>query len=283
VVVGPSGDPVVALDPRAARLAKLRQELADLLTRFTERYPDVQYAKAQIAALEREIAAAPALPPDQPADRPGAGAAPAGANPLEVRIRQAMSETDADLKVMKGEEGRLRAAIANYEQRVGNAPRRDQELQELSRDYLTTKDLHASLTRRYEEASLGESMEQRQKGEQFRVLDPAIPAASPAAPDRPMLLLMGLALSAGLAAGVVFLAEAVDTSFPSVDALRAFTTAPILVSIPKIVGRSDIRRRRRRFQLGIASAVVGILIVVAASYLIAHDNQQLVSLLLRRS
>jgi hypothetical protein len=115
------------------------------------------------------------------------------------------------------------------------------------------------------------------------VLDSAIPASKPAAPDRQTLLLLGLALSAGLAAGVVFLAEALDTSFPSVDDLRAFTTVPILVSIPKIVGHSDIRRRRRRFQLGIASAVVGILIVVAASYLIAHDNQQLVALLQRRS
>ena len=46
---------------------------------------------------------------------------------------------------------------------------------------------------------------------------------------------MSFALAAGLAAGAVFLAEALDTSFQSVDDLRAFTTAPILVSIPKIM------------------------------------------------
>jgi succinoglycan biosynthesis transport protein ExoP len=281
VVVGPSGDPVVALDPRAARLAKLRQELADLLTRFTERYPDVQYAKAQIAALEREIAAAPALPPDPPPDRPGAGAAPAGANPLEVRIRQAISEADADLRVMKGEEGRLRAAIANYEQRVANAPRREQEFQELSRDYLTTKELHATLTRRYEEAQLAESMEQRQKGEQFRILDPAVPSPEPAAPQRLKLLATALALSLGLAVGVVLLAEQLDTSFHNLDELRAFTPAPVLVSIPRLVTDGDRRRRRRWFRVATAGAILGALILAAAAHLIARDNDQLVWLVSR--
>src|SRR5262249_48603422 len=53
VVVGSSDD------PRVIRLFRLRQELADLLTRFTERYPDVQYVKAQIAAVEREITEKP--------------------------------------------------------------------------------------------------------------------------------------------------------------------------------------------------------------------------------
>ena len=266
-----------APEPAEQRLARLRLELAELTTRFSDKYPDVIRAKAEIADLERQLAEPrpKAAKPDVPAV--------ATVDPATRRVRQILASVDAEIKVLQGEEARLRAAIATYQRRVQDTPRREQEFKDLARDYDSTRELYASLLKRHAEAQLAESMEQRQKGEQFRVLDAAIPAATPAAPDRPMLLLMGLALSAGLAAGVVFLAEALDTSFPSVDDLRAFTTAPILVSIPKIVGHSDIRRRRRRFQLGIASAVVGILIVVAASYLIAHDNQQLVALLLRRS
>ena len=266
-----------APEPAEQRLARLRLELAELTTRFSDKYPDVIRAKAEIADLERQLAE-----PRPKAAKPDVPAAPT-VDPATRRVRQILASIDAEIKVLQGEEARLRATIATYQRRVQDTPRREQEFKDLARDYDSTKELYASLLKRHAEAQLAESMEQRQKGEQFRVLDGAIPASKPAAPDRPMLLLLGLALSAGLAAGVVFLAETLDTSFPSVDDLRAFTTVPILVSIPKIVGHSDIRRRRRRFQLGIASAVVGILIVVAASYLIAHDNQQLVALLQRRS
>ncbi len=283
-VLGSSGDSVIVVDPRQVRLAKLRQELADLLTRFTERYPDVQHAKAQIAALEREIAAAPALAPDRPPNRPGMGpgpAGPAGTNPFVTKIQQALRETDAEVKVLKDDERRLRAAITTHEQRVANAPRREQELQELSRDYVTTKELHKTLTSRYEEAQLAENMEQRQKGEQFRVLDPAVASPKPAAPQRLRLLGTALALSLGLALGLVFLAEQLDTSFHAIDELRAFTPAPVLASIPRLVSEGDRRRRRRRIQVAAVGVVLGAIVLAATAHLVARDNDQLVWLVTR--
>src|SRR5206468_12330169 len=174
---------------------------------------------------------------------------------------------------------RLRGAIAAYQVRVENAPRREQEFQDISRDYESTKELHRSLVKRYEEAQLAESMEQRQKGEQFRVLDPAVPSAVTAAPNRQRLLVMVLVLSLGLAAGAVMLAEMVDTSFHAADELRAFTTAPVLVSIPWISTEADLRRRRLRFRLATAGAMLGLALVAGTSYAIGHGNEQLVRML----
>src|SRR5207344_1410378 len=113
----------------------------------------------------------------------------------------------SEVKILKAEEQRLRAAIATYQSRVENTPRREQEFQDLSRDYETTKERHQSLTKRYEDAQLAENMEQRQKGEQFRILDPAIPSGIPSAPNRPRLLMMLLLFSLGAAAGVALLVE----------------------------------------------------------------------------
>src|SRR5262249_53202004 len=206
-------------------------------------YPDVQNLRLQITALEREIAAAPAPAPGGSPDPQRAPLGPAEMNLVVARIQQTLAETVAELKTLKEEERRLRAAIAANEQRVANAPRREQELQELSRDYLTTQQLHKSLTSRYEEAQLAEDMEQRQKGEQSRVLDPAVPPPEPAAPQRLRLLAMALALSVGLALGLVLVAEQIDTSFYTLDELRAFTPAPVLVSIPRLVTETDRRRR----------------------------------------
>jgi polysaccharide chain length determinant protein (PEP-CTERM system associated) len=266
-----------APEPAEQRLVRLRLELAELRTRFSEKYPDVIRAKAEIADLERQLAEPKpksATPDPTPVTI---------VDPVTRRVRQMLGSVEAEIKVLQAEEARLRGTIATYQRRVQDTPRREQEFKDLARDYDATRELYASLLKRHAEAQLAESMEHRQKGEQFRILDPAIPATTPAAPNRPMLLLLGLALGAGLAAGAVFLAESLDTSFSSVDDLRAFTTAPILVSIPRIVGGSDVSRERRRFRIAIASAVVGIVVVIVASYLIAHDNERLVLLLLRKS
>src|SRR5438874_2286141 len=46
-------------DRAAARLALLRQELTELSTRYTDKYPDVVAKKSEIADLEQQVANAP--------------------------------------------------------------------------------------------------------------------------------------------------------------------------------------------------------------------------------
>jgi len=118
-------------------------------------------------------------------------------------------------------------------------------------------------------------MEQGQKGDQFRILDPAIPATSPSAPNRFRLLLIGLMLSGMLAAGVVKLAEHRDTSFHTVNELRTFAKVPVLVRIPRIVTKADIARRRWQFCL----ALLVLAILVVTTYHVAQGNEQLVWML----
>jgi polysaccharide chain length determinant protein (PEP-CTERM system associated) len=256
----------------AERLAKLKQELTELKTRFSEKYPDVIRVKAEIAALERQLARA--KPEGSLEAEP---TAPVG--PYVLRLREALGEVETEIKTIRAEEKSLRQAIATFQRRVENTPRREQEFQELSRDYAATKELYSSLLKRYEDAQLAESMEQHQKGEQFRILDPAVASQKPAAPNRVRLLVMGLLLSLGMAVGAVVLAEQLDTSFYSVDDLRAFTTVPVLVSIPRIVTAVDTRLRQRRFLLGALSALLGLALVVGAVFLLARGSEQLVWML----
>jgi protein tyrosine kinase modulator len=267
-------------DPTAARLFRLRQELTELRTRFTDKYPDVVRVKSEIVQLEQELAARP-----QPEPKPGEPARePQPLVPPGVaRLKQSLDEAEAEIKLLKAEEQRLRSSIATYQARVENAPAREQELVELSRDYDTTKQLYATLMQRYDEAQLAESMEQRQKGEQFRIIEGAVPSAVPAAPNRGRLTAMALVLSLGLAVGAILLAEQLDTSFHSVDDLRAVTTVPVLASIPRIMTDADRATRRRRFQLAAASAVLGLSGIVTAAYVVAHGNEWLVGLLLTGS
>ncbi|MGH7348008.1 MAG: GNVR domain-containing protein, partial [Candidatus Rokuibacteriota bacterium] len=184
-----------------------------------------------------------------------------------------------ELKALKEEENELRAAMATYQARVDNTPRRDFEFQELSRDYESTRDLYRTLLKRYEEAQLSENLEQRQKGEQFRILEAAVPGTAPAAPNRNRLILMSLALAIGVAAGLVILAEQLDNSFHTMDDLRAASNVPILVSIPRIVTHADTRRRLWRMRLATAASVCGLVLIVGASYFLALGNEQLLRII----
>src|SRR5262245_15803168 len=270
----------------AVRLAQKKEDLARLRTQFSDRYPDVAQLAAEVASLERELAAAKARAPKSDTN-PATGATgatsspPAPTSPYALRLKEALSEVQTELKILKTEEGRLREGIAAYQARVENVPRREQEFTELSRDYESTRELYRSLLRRYEEAQLAESMEQRQKGEQFRILDRAFPNSQPAAPNRARLLLMILASAIGLAVAAAMLAEHLDTSFHDVDQLRAFSNVPVLVSIPRIVTPADLRRGWWRMRLAATAALVGLLMIVSLAYVAAKGNEGLVLFLAR--
>jgi succinoglycan biosynthesis transport protein ExoP len=259
-----------AAEPRTVRLNRLRQELASARARYMEEHPTVARLKAELAATEREAAEPSAS---------GPGATAGLSNPYVMRLRETLSATETEAKVLKAEEQRLRAAIAAYQTRLENTPKREQEFQEVSRDYESTKQHYESLTKRYEAAQLAESMEQRQKGEQFRVLDPAVPSLIPAAPNRLKLLVVSLVLSLGLAGGALMLAEMLDTSFHSTDELRHFTNVPVLVSVPRIVTEADRKRRQQRFRLAAAGVMLGLIVIAAGSIFIGHGNEQLVQIL----
>ncbi len=269
-----------------ARLAQKREELGRLRTQFSDKYPDVKDLAAEVAALERAIErnqtrSKSKSEPNTNASAASTSSQPTPATPYVLRLKEALAEAQTDLKVLKGEEGRLRAEIASYQARVENVPRREQEFKELSRDYDSTRDLYNTLLKRYEEAQLAESMEQRQKGEQFRLLDAAVPNTRPAAPSRVKLLLMTLVAASGLAVGAVLLAEHLDTSFHDVDELRAFTDVPVLVSIPKVVTPTDLGRTWWRVRLGALVLVVGLVVIVGITYMAFKGNERLVSLLTR--
>ena len=251
-----------AFDTAPAKLARLKRELLDLRTRFSDKYPDVIRVKAEIAALERELAGT--NPDEDPA------AAEAG-----------LSEPEAELKALKAEEQRLRRDISTYQRRVENSPQREQEFQELSRGFETAKESYASLVKRYEDAQMAESMEQSRQGEQFRILDSAIPAKQPLAPNRIRLLLVGVLLSLGSAAAAAVLAERLDTSFHTFDDLRSFTKVPVLARIPHVATAAETARLARRRWLATASITLGLALVVLASYHVAHGNEQLVRMLSR--
>jgi polysaccharide chain length determinant protein (PEP-CTERM system associated) len=256
-----------------AQLERLRTQLVDLRRKYSDRYPDVVRVKGEIAALERDV------PAEKPVSKETA-AAPAEDSDRLVAAR-ALSDIDKELEGLRQEEKLLRQVIETYEARVENAPKRSDELEQLSRDYATSKDRYDTLLKRYEEAQLAENLEYGKNIEQFRVLDPALPAAQPSAPNRLWLLMMGCVGSLGLAFAAMIVAERLDTTFHTADDLRHFANVPTIASVRRIPTRMYSRGRRLRGALIAASAVVAILLIAAGSYYFAAGNESLVRMTAR--
>jgi protein tyrosine kinase modulator len=261
--------------PAASKLARKKDELADLSRHYSEKYPEVIRLKEEVAALERE--AVPAEP--VPAATSGAGAATA-ASRLE-RLHQSRHDVDDEISGLRSDEGRLRAELAERIRRLETAPRRQRGYLSITRDYQTTRDLYDSLRKRYEEAQLEEDKGGGTAFSPFRILDPAIVPTAPAAPNRMLLLFASLVGALVLAAAVAWIADHIDSSLHSADDVRSFTRVPVLVSIPLIVTPSDRRAHHRRLWLAAASVLLALGAIAHSVHRVARANEGIVLMMAR--
>ena len=259
-------DPV--MDPVASTLAAKRKDLTSLLASgATDLHPDVRILRTEIAQLEKQQSTAP--------PRPVTGVSPRAA------LEQALKETNARLGELERERQVILGNINRHEGRVASSAVREPDLMQLNREYAATRDSLDSLQRQYDQARLTERASTGDRAEAFRVIDPAVPPGGSVGPNRNRLLfaLLSLALLAGI--GAALLADRLDTSFGSVDELRAFTRVPVLASIPQIATWRDTRARWTKLLLGATAAAVVLTAVAAAAVNFARGNELLARLLLR--
>jgi len=260
-------DMPVAASPEEAlqmRLNQLNFDLTRLQRTYSDKYPDVILTKQEIENTKKQLA-----------DLGGSGKPAAKPTPAPTP-----RATDSDLAALKAEDQRLRQMIAAYQSRVEMAPEREQQLQELSRDYRASREIYDAALKRYHDAQAAVDVEKRRAREEFQILETAFPAREPAAPNRPKLVLLGVLLACAATGAVVMLAEQLDTSFHGVDDLRSFSKLPVLVTIPEITTRADRTRRRWRLRLAAGAGVIGLLLIVGIAYFGAHHDV-LITLLTR--
>ncbi|MHC4422950.1 MAG: hypothetical protein ACYS1E_20510, partial [Planctomycetota bacterium] len=113
------------------------------------------------------------------------------------------------------------------------------------------------------------NLERRQLGEQFRVLEAAFLAPEPAAPNRIMIIVIGVVFGLAMGGGLGVVLEAADVSIHEARQLQASLNIPVLASIPQIWFESDrLKQRRGRLRTAAATAVLVMFALVggAANY-----------------
>lgn len=268
------------------RLATARKNLIELERRgFKADHPDMATAQGQLASAEEDVRAqrerdVAAFRAQQKADtqRQAVAGAPTDLAALP-RSRRSIKDLDDELARLRADETLIRERMASMQQRFDATPGVQQDYQQLQREYASAKETYDQLLRKVQDARLAESIESEHQGENFRILDAAVPPAGPSGPNRLRLLLMGLLLACAAMATAVVAAEQFDTSFHTVDDLREFTAVPVLATIPQI-GKSP-RHGWARAVLSTASAVAVVAAMATLSAYVAQGNDTLVRLLQR--
>jgi len=262
--------PVVDLDPPGGpagppqpAVSSTRAQLAELLSRYGERHPDVVLLKKQLEEEEEQKRAQTAATP-APVNTPRAPRPVAGGNPV---LQSQLRSLEEEIAKHKQERERLKKIASLYEQRLEAIPVREQAVAELVRDYEITKAHYQSLLDKMLSAETATQLEMRQKGEKFTILDPAQVAEKPSSPNR-LLLNAGGSLG-GLALGLLLalLPEIFGLSISSAEQIAA-TGVAVLGVIPVIRTGADRRRRKRWILAGATSGVLSML--AAGAFLVYH-------------
>lgn len=231
-------------DPAVIQLRTYQATLADLSTRYKEDYPDIVQLKKKIANLERRITSTP-----EPTTVSGSHVTEATRmpdirpiSPLARETKRRASELrgeieslDNQLRQRAREQADLRSQLAYYQGKVDLAPKLEQELTGLLRDYDITKGNYKSLLEKKLSSETAENLEHKQKGEQFRIIDPAMVPEHPIRPNRWMIFLSGLLLGPVFGAALAWGRDLLDQSVHTEADAERRLGAPVLATVPEIV------------------------------------------------
>src|SRR3954464_8396975 len=269
----------VGLPALDEELEKLKSQLADLSSRYTERHPDVRKLKEQVAKTEKmrqQILTdlkARSVTAQNDNNSPSSAPETMNANGTPSPMAQIQSQLQANEFEISNREHTvtdLKNKIADYQMRLNQEPMREQQLTDLTRGYDQSKANYDDLLKKKNESAMATSMELLQQGERFRVIDPPSLPAKPDFPNR--LKFCGIGLGFGLALGLAVAAafEMTDDKIYEEKELKKLLPVAVLVEIPSVGAAADVKAERRRLWRGWATAAfvsVTILIGSAFSYL----------------
>ena len=205
-----------------------RRQYLEKRSYMTEAHPDMIALKKKISTLEQKLqtgAAAESAEPEKKA------ASSPGRNFLSADIEVQLSFINRKIEELKEELKKNDSQIALYQERIDKAPRVEQGLAIIMHDYENAKDMTNTLRKKQLDASQISMLETQNHLDYFRVLEPATAPEKPEFPQKRKVLLIGLAISLGLALGLVIVREFLDNSFHTVKHVEHYLGVPVLATI----------------------------------------------------
>ncbi len=218
------------------RLTAMENQLATLLLRYTDNYPEVIRLKAEIDSLKQRM--------NEPegAKEKTERTRLTSMNPLYQELQGQIFEIDAELSSLAARKLNLQKNIAKREAELRDVPAARKELGILVQERDSVKNIYEDLLGRMSQSEVSKQMEIGNKAATFRIVDPAVLPKVPVSPNMLKMFLLALAGGLGCGLGLVFLLENMDTRVRNVETLED-AGYDVLAIVPNIVEASVIRKR----------------------------------------
>ena len=210
-----------------AELERRKADLANLLSIYTENYPDVITTKNRIKEIEAQL-----ISKSETGNRKKEGLSEQKPDTETLGNTANLTATTYQTPTPRQREAELIKKIKEYEKRIEGSPANEQKWLDLRRDYDMSLKNYQTLLEKKLNASLAENLVKRQKGEKFKIIDLANLPEEPYKPDRLRIALMGVAIGAGIGAGFVLLLEFMNPAFIKPEDFAGILTQPVLATIP---------------------------------------------------
>ena len=222
---------------------------------YTPEHPDVKSLKRQIASMESELRDPQSTAKQEPP--------PSGAdNPAYVNLQTQLAAADSELRSLMTRRARAQDKIAEYEERLLQTPKIEQEYRMIARDLEQTSNLYRATKAKQMTAEVGQEMEKERKGEKFTLIDPAVLPEEPISPNRPAIIFLSLVLALGAGVGSAAVAESMSGAVRGAKGVAALLhTAPLAV-IPYLENTADTRSKSRKKMMVLITTIAGIVILL---------------------
>lgn len=252
-----------------AEIEALEEEMATLLSRYTEKHPRVVELSNRIQQLQRQRDQFAGLAAQQPAftlDTDLVNMNSLDLNPVYQNLKIAIGEANAELSGVESQITDAKARVEYLREMVDTIPEVEAELSRLNRDYEVNRTQHTALLRRLESARLSEDAEFRNDEVKFRVIEPPYVPLKPIGPNRYLFATVVLIAGMGIGLSFSYLLSLINPVYTSIDGIREDLHLPVLGALSvfeSVDERQQSRRGNRRFVMGAGGLIAMYFVVLA--------------------
>jgi succinoglycan biosynthesis transport protein ExoP len=263
-----TGDRVRQLDEAKAALARAREK-------YSDDHPDVVRLQRSVDGLEKEVTAAGAVGKKREATTHAD-------NPVYIQVKGQLDALIVDSARAAKRSDELRAKLDHYERRMAQSPEVERQFHAKSRELETAQLEYKQILAKQTEAQVSQNLESERKGERFTMIEPPQMPEKPISPNRKLIVILGLLLSAGLGVGAAAAHESFDASVRGPNDIRLLLQVPALASIPVIVTSQDRLRRKKIIRYSWGGGLCAMMLVMMSIHLFVRPLDVVWLSLLRR-
>jgi succinoglycan biosynthesis transport protein ExoP len=252
--------------PEEKSLDDVRQALAGQLAVFNENSPAIKALRARIAALETQISTRRTTPSTDA----NSALPPTDADLELASVNDRLSAvTQEEASIAKGDEVLTASIVAT--------PNNETALNSLERNHQNLQAQYNSAVSRLAEASTGQQIELRLKGERLSLIESAVPPQTPISPKRRILLAVTLVAALALGLGAILLPELLNKSIRRpVELINKMDIRP-MITIPYITTTAEKNRKRVTSLVMVTALVAAIPLLLFALHAYVAPAEAVVS------